>query len=308
MHFSLLKTSKQIKRETIVAFVFFAVTLYIMALFQVWTDHTNPGFNHVLPDVGFMTLPYIENEWITDVYIHLLLIITLIRIIFTPYTQTILRRFLWISGFLYLFRCFTISFTILPTPYSGCDLHEYNNPFYIAFKVIIGQHSTCGDVMYSGHTMMITSAALLWHLYTPYLIPKIIMWIATFAGMLVIISTHFHYSDDVIIAFMLTIIFYNIYHWALWIGEIHHFGGNAPFAFIGDLVLKLDGTYCDRLIDQRDNTCYEQYNSQQNINRVQSVVNTYNPQLNNKKITYTSDGTGIIIEGSEWITPVSQQK
>ena len=197
-----------------------------------------------LPDLGFMVLPYIANHYITDVYIHLLFVIVLVRIWFTPHAQTAYRRFFWISGGLYLFRSLTISFTILPTPYSGCTLEKHDSPFFIALKVVLGQHSTCGDVLYSGHTMILTSSALLWQLYTHNFILKIAVWIFSVIGMLIIVATHFHYSDDVVIALLLTLFGYTIYHWGLWIGKIHRDGGNVPFYLFGELMLLIDGTDC----------------------------------------------------------------
>ena len=252
-----------------------------MALFQVWTDEMNPGYDKILPDVGFMTLPILENEWISDVYIHALLIAAFIRVSFTKYTETAFRRFFWISGFLYIFRSFTISFTILPTPYAGCTLQKHENPLLVALKVISGQHSTCGDVMYSGHTMVLTSSALLWQLFTDDpVIVKILVWILSFIGMLIIVATRFHYSDDVIIAFLLTLTLYVIYHWALWIGEVNKFGGNTPFSIIGILILKIDGSYdeSDWCIGNKHVTKGVNYS----IPSVEQAVQNYNPRLYDK--------------------------
>jgi hypothetical protein len=283
-----------IRKETLASFIFLLGSIYIMALIQVWTDEVNPGYDKILPDIGFMTLPHLKNEWISDVYIHSLLIIVIIRIIFTKYKEVAFRRFFWITGLLYLFRSFTISFTILPTPYHGCTLQKHENPLLIALKVISAQHSTCGDVMYSGHTMILTTSALLWQLYTnDHIIIKILIWLLSFIGMLIIISTHFHYSDDVIIAFLLTLALYIIYHWALWIGEVHRFGGNTPFSIIGEIILTIDGTdYIDKVIKKTeiDNINVNKYFSNNcngyqfdfnEFNAISNATNNYNPCINN---------------------------
>ncbi len=190
--------------------------MYIMALFQVWADARNPGSDGILPDIGFETLPHYMNDFmVTDIYVYGWLLITLWRLYYTGNFEIALRRFFWISGTLYIIRGFTITFTVLPTPYTGCQPRIHEMPLVVAVKIVFGNLSTCGDVLYSGHTMMLTASALMWQLYDRRRFAVVIAWIISVVGMLIIISTHFHYSDDVIIAFIFTTFVHMVYFLAL---------------------------------------------------------------------------------------------
>ena len=240
-----------IRKETIMAGIYFISCAYFMAIFQVIADRKNPGPINALPDFGFDILPYLPYYNLADIYVHLYLVLVLIYLFFIcDHFQTAMRRFLWVMGTLYLLRSFTITFTILPTPFEGCELplgdsqHRIMSEslFSIAFKIITLRYSTCGDVLYSGHTMTLTLSTLLLHIYSTNILIKISAWIINIIGMLLIIATHFHYSDDVVIAFFLTILSFMIYHWGLWMGRLYISGIKMPLGRIGFLILLLDGT------------------------------------------------------------------
>lgn len=242
--------------ETLIAFSYFFFSMYIMALFQIWADARNPGSDKILPDVGFETLPhYVNNFMVTDIYVYGWLTITLVRLYYTGYFEIGLRRFFWICGTLYILRGFTITFTVLPTPYTGCQPHAHEIPLLTAVKIVFGNLSTCGDVLYSGHTMMLTASALMWQVYDKRKFAIVSSWIVSIVGMLIIVSTHFHYSDDVIIAFIFTSFTHLVYFFALQINyyerqlafalDLDHVRGVpyslGSFAFVRDLISILDG-------------------------------------------------------------------
>lgn len=229
-----------------------------MALFQIWADARNPGSDKILPDIGFETLPHYMNDFmITDIYVYGWLLITLWRLYYTGNFELALRRFFWISGTLYIIRGFTITFTVLPTPYTGCQPRIHEIPLLAAVKIVFGNLSTCGDVLYSGHTMMLTSSALIWQIYDRRKLFTFLAWTVSIIGMLIIISTHFHYSDDVIIAFIFTTFIHLVYFLSLRTNyceerlsllECQQFpdvihSPRANFSFVTKLIAVLDGCH-----------------------------------------------------------------
>lgn len=184
-------------------------------------NHGLEDRNYVLHDGGFLVLPHLANSHLADAFVNIFFVITILAVIFyCDCTQNALRRMFWIVGFLYILRAFTISLTVLPSPYPSCySQQRYNSPFLTAFKVVLGMHVTCGDVLYSGHTMVINLCIYLWVFYSRIglrsFLFRIGVWILGILGMLSIISTHFHYTDDVIIAFCFTWLAIIVYHWGM---------------------------------------------------------------------------------------------
>lgn len=121
---------------------------------------------------------------------------------------TILRRWCFIMGWLYLFRSITIVVTTLPSPLrDGCippNLSLHGSPgerFGAFFQTVAGDDQSCGDNIFSGHTCVMASCALAWriHARAHRILGWIVYLIAT-AGILMIIFTHYHYTIDVVLA------------------------------------------------------------------------------------------------------------
>jgi hypothetical protein len=70
---------------------------------------------------------------------------------------------------------------------------------------------TCGDLMYSGHTVYFTLMGLLWSHYGVYIYEKF-MWIPIATSILSLVATRVHYLNDVLIGFYLTILVWYLYH------------------------------------------------------------------------------------------------
>jgi hypothetical protein len=124
-------------------------------------------------------------------------------------------------------------------------------PFLEAFKVMFGFRITCGDVLYSGHAATFTLMALIWQeygrsfaspkrlampretasdlsvgldhfmevevpkyskeWYTGVLCPRI-FWTVAVVGYLIIIACRFHYTVDVVIAIIIVVKQWGLYH------------------------------------------------------------------------------------------------
>merc|ERR1712188_242050 len=101
--------------------------------------------------------------------------------------------------------------TYLPNPYELCELNPLEDESYIieALKVMTGKRFTCGDVMYSGHSVNMTIMNLAWQQYVPQHwraapVLRVCWWLANIGGLLTCVATHFHYSADVLLGFSIS--------------------------------------------------------------------------------------------------------
>lgn len=101
-------------------------------------------------------------------------------------------------GLIFLLRSFSIFLTVLPNPFDKCKPNVDSNPFIAALNIMLIKGNTCTDVFFSGHAANSTIWALMWHRYTQYTWIKVGYWILTFINYFLIISTHYHYTIDVV--------------------------------------------------------------------------------------------------------------
>jgi len=79
---------------------------------------------------------------------------------------------------------------------------------------INGQHVFCGDYIYSGHTVILTTASLVIQEYTPGKWRPLhwLSWIVTLLGVIFVMVAHGHYTVDVLIAYYVTTRVFWMYH------------------------------------------------------------------------------------------------
>ncbi|CAF1232902.1 unnamed protein product [Didymodactylos carnosus] len=195
-----------------------------------------------------------------------------IRYIFqTNIRLIVFRRWLFLQGVMFGLRSISIYITSLTVPQPGCNITTTEGDAGMqAIYVMLTIKSTCGDVMFSGHTMTITLCALFWTNYSKgeeyipfiwiyrkirrrstadihlpnntdeeqisftkwqrfwrsFFYPKLdatgdpmtlyltsyIIWLYAITGYIIIIATRFHYSVDVFIGFIITILLFKTYH------------------------------------------------------------------------------------------------
>jgi hypothetical protein len=87
-------------------------------------------------------------------------------------------------------------------------------------KVMMGMRFTCGDVMYSGHSVNMTLMNLVWQEYMPAhwrgkALLRVVCWLANIGGLLTCVATHFHYSADCLLGFSISCCFFHLYHLGL---------------------------------------------------------------------------------------------
>jgi len=139
---------------------------------------------------------------------------------------TIFRRWLFMLGSLFFLRGISIIVTMLPNPLPNCETEAAKyNPFVGGIKILMGEITTCADVLYSGHTVNLSLCALIWNEFSSMpgaklfdwdplgnffsrgkpaineaghrvrtTTTKALVWAYTIVGYVMIIATKFHYS------------------------------------------------------------------------------------------------------------------
>ncbi|CAF1234117.1 unnamed protein product [Rotaria magnacalcarata] len=179
-----------------------------------------------LPDLFLDNIPHISWAFAVSEYIAIgMSFIFLLILIFHKYWYIILRRFFALSGTIFFLRSITMLVTSLSVPghHLDCTPRAYGTSREILFRCVqiflfqglsIQGVRSCGDYMFSGHTVMLT---LLNHCITEYTtsdfyVIHLLSWFCNIFGMILILAAHEHYSIDVFIAFFLTSRLFLYYH------------------------------------------------------------------------------------------------
>ena len=182
----------------------------------------------VLFDIGFELLPYIPSKSLGFSLPDLctLLSATMMAksliVTFPPHLAVILlRRVLCISAIAYFGRAISVPLTLLPNPDGDCVPHMYpENIFLTTLLVPFGARVTCADVFYSGHTIPITCAILMWKDYMRFNRLRVFGMLASWVSLLGIIVTHFHYTVDVFYGMVVTYLIWRLYHYFLTVPSV----------------------------------------------------------------------------------------
>eukprot|EP00929_Paragymnodinium_shiwhaense_P027917 TRINITY_DN16278_c0_g2_i2.p1 TRINITY_DN16278_c0_g2~~TRINITY_DN16278_c0_g2_i2.p1 ORF type:complete len:434 (-),score=7.71 TRINITY_DN16278_c0_g2_i2:349-1563(-) len=214
--------------------------------------HIQPGVSNTLHevygnktvtlyDLGFLYLPFVNSSAPADMWAGTSALAGVARYVVFPGPMSLrwtwLSRVLLVWGALFLCRAFTILVTPLPNPYHKCvpKITFPHNIWKEAYanlpNVFWYNELTCQDVLYSGHTAMGTVFTLFTVTYlrrSPWctlILHKSCISIPTFCdvvaavwllyGWYVICASHFHYTVDVMIGAMMTLLTYSSYHGAM---------------------------------------------------------------------------------------------
>jgi len=136
------------------SFVFFFITVYINSLVQVWADRNSPYWLPALPDIGHKLLPYWSYYSINNYFLLTAFVLVIIRYIFQSDIRLIVfRRWLFLQAVMFIMRSISIYVTSLSVPLPGCNTTAVGSPPIEAFYIMSLIHATCGDVLFSGHTV-----------------------------------------------------------------------------------------------------------------------------------------------------------
>ncbi|KAI9224331.1 hypothetical protein BC828DRAFT_412470 [Blastocladiella britannica] len=162
-------------------------------------------FDSTLPDIGHDYLPDLSllNKPIPDYFIVTLTGMTTLMLLFHKHRLGLLRRYLISHGVLLIFRSITIISTTVPDPQLRCATRE---PAHTIFRQVNPFFpDTCGDMIFSGHTVVLTMVGFAWHQYGPqYASVRRGIWAASLLGMVALVAARYHYTVDVLLSFGLT--------------------------------------------------------------------------------------------------------
>ncbi|XP_028324397.1 phosphatidylcholine:ceramide cholinephosphotransferase 1 [Gouania willdenowi] len=185
-------------------------------------EHTPP-----LPDKFFDLFNRVEWAFsICEINGMLLVALWLIQWILLKHRSIIGRRFFFIVGTLYLYRCVTMYITTLPVPgmHFKCSpklMGNWEAQMRRVMKMIAGgglsitgSHNMCGDYLYSGHTVMLTLTYLFIKEYSPrrFWWYHWFCWTLSAVGIFCILLAHDHYTVDVVVAYFITTRLFWWYH------------------------------------------------------------------------------------------------
>ena len=220
---------------------------YVMAISSALTWFRNPTHIAHLPDFGHDAIPsfneftmpaaipfYGGQKWkgweFADVFCGSVFGLTGVFVAVHPKRFVIGRRVALIYGTLMFFRSVTIVCTSLPDASPECQeatpgvhsLSQINlaQVMYRTIRIVSPAHSgvmTCGDMIFSGHTMMLVLCGCIWHSYYKFVkasinLVKCLIWICVVTGSTMLIAVRLHYTVDVILAFYFTITIWGAYH------------------------------------------------------------------------------------------------
>ena len=213
----------------LVSSLYFLSASLVMSIIMNFVNDRVPTQLPSLPDVGHEWLPLLRPESLGDILLGLLVsfwILFVVLVVERHQLPGVLIKWLMCHGTLYFFRIITISVTSLPVTENHCR-ENYTRIGNMMWNTLLGivslgslnQH--CGDLLFSGHSVLVTLICLL---FTDYckrlgrdkmydlvvLILRSIVYSLAFVICLFIIATRNHYTVDVVIGVYATFVTYKV--------------------------------------------------------------------------------------------------
>lgn len=208
----------------IYVFIVFGVTSFVMVIVheRVPDMQTYPP----LPDIFLDSVPRIPWAFaMAEVCGVTLCNIWLLVLLLHKHRSILLRRLCSLMGTVFLLRCVTMFVTSLSVPghHLQCSGKLYGDVWeklrraitiWTGFGMALTGVHTCGDYMFSGHTVVLTMLNFFVTEYTPrsWNFLHTLSWVLNLFGVFFILAAHEHYSIDVFIAFYITTRLFLYYH------------------------------------------------------------------------------------------------
>ncbi|KAM3862816.1 sphingomyelin synthase-related protein 1-like [Diretmus argenteus] len=179
-----------------------------------------------LPDIFLDSVPRIPWAFAMAEACGLILCyIFLLILLLHKHRSIVFRRLCSLMGTVFLLRCVTMFVTSLSVPgqHLQCASKMYGDTWgklqraltiWSGFGMTLSGVHTCGDYMFSGHTVVLTMLNFFVTEYTPrsWNLIHTISWLLNLFGIFFILAAHEHYSIDVFIAFYITTRLFLYYH------------------------------------------------------------------------------------------------
>jgi len=210
------------------SFSYFVAVTILTSLVMVVVHDRVPDMKKYppLPDIFLDNVPLIPWAFdMCEVSGCLLLITWIFVLVGHKHRFILLRRFFALLGSVFLLRCVTMLITSLSVPGSHleCAPRPYGDNWaklekaleiWTGFGMSVQGVRTCGDYMFSGHTVVLTMLNFFVTEYTPRRIYFLhtFTWILNLFGIFFILAAREHYSIDVFVAFYITSRLFMYYH------------------------------------------------------------------------------------------------
>ncbi|KAI6175113.1 PAP2-C domain-containing protein [Aphelenchoides fujianensis] len=185
-----------------------------------------------LPDIVFRLVP--QQSWalrLGDLMVTLSVVFMVVLMLLHKHRAVVIRRVLFVIGVLYAMRTISLMVTQLPSGYndnvfrcvdqlngSQITFSVYFQRFLVQFLHVGFQDfenkMLCGDLLFSGHTLILAISALTVQYYAPtrlkalQYIPKCFMVV----GIACMIISRTHYTVDCLFAYWLSVGVFSMYH------------------------------------------------------------------------------------------------
>ncbi|XP_058261400.1 phosphatidylcholine:ceramide cholinephosphotransferase 1 [Hemibagrus wyckioides] len=208
----------------------YAICCFILTTLMISVVHERVPPKEVSPPLPDKFFDFFDRvEWaftVCEINGMILVILWILQWSLLKHKSIVGRRFLFIVGTLYLYRCITMYITTLPVPgmHFKCSakLHgDWQSQIWRVMKMlagggltITGSHHMCGDYLYSGHTVMLTLTYLFIKEYSPRRFWCYHWGCGTLCvmGVFCILLAHDHYTIDVVVAYFITTRLFWWYH------------------------------------------------------------------------------------------------
>ncbi|XP_037547016.1 sphingomyelin synthase-related protein 1 [Nematolebias whitei] len=179
-----------------------------------------------LPDIFLDSVPRIPWAFaMAEACGVILCNIWLLVLLLHKHRSILLRRLCSLMGTVFMLRCITMFVTSLSVPgqHLQCSGKMYGDMWaklqravaiWSGFGMTLTGVHTCGDYMFSGHTVVLTMLNFFVTEYTPrsWNFIHTLSWVLNLFGIFFILAAHEHYSIDVFIAFYITTRLFLYYH------------------------------------------------------------------------------------------------
>ncbi|KAJ8403674.1 hypothetical protein AAFF_G00350000 [Aldrovandia affinis] len=215
--------------KTGVAFIYSLFNL-ILTTVVITVVHERVPDKEISPPLPDKFFDYIDRvSWaftVAEINGMVLVGLWFVQWLFLKYRAIAGRRFFFLMGTLYLYRCVTMYITTLPVPdeHMTCAPKLYGDSQAKIHRIlqlisggglsIASSDLMCGDFLYSGHTVMLTLTYLFTKEYSPrsFWWYHLVCWLLSTVGVVCILVAHQHYSVDVVVAYFVTSRLFCWYH------------------------------------------------------------------------------------------------
>jgi len=182
-----------------------AVSIYVIMGYINQFASENQVYHNIndppLYDRGHNLIPLLDKK-LPDVGLVLFAMYFIVRW-GIPYPN-VLINYMWMVSALFIGRVILLTVTQLPPAVPGCSTIKKGDKPH--FKLMRKKWHQCLDYMYSGHTLHCVLILLFTVYLSPHAMEKAFIFVMLLIEMTLIIGSRIHYTSDVLVATMVSIL------------------------------------------------------------------------------------------------------